>query len=78
MFVFPRHFSTKSTQSISPFLKEIIGRLSELNHFPSAMGNANLLPDSECVKHNDEAIRGWLTKFPYLLDDFTVLCSPGL
>ena len=57
MFVFPRHFSTKSSQSVSPFLKEIIGRLSELNHFPSVMGNSQLLPEAQCVNHNEEVIK---------------------
>jgi len=58
MFVFPRHFSTKSSQTISPFLKDIIGRLSDLNHFPAtAMGNTQLLPDVQCVPHNERGIK---------------------
>jgi len=57
MFVFPRHFSTKGTQPVSPFLKEIIGRLSELNHFPSVMGNTQLLPEQDCINHNSNPIR---------------------
>lgn len=55
MFIFPRHFSAKSSANISPFLKEIIGIFSVLNHF-GVMGNSNLLPEKDCVPHNEEVV----------------------